>query len=100
MGNDKVLLSAWGKYREYLEVDSENPEKWIFHTVQDCEPIVERAKMLSELEPGKDFRHVMCVPQFLLDRAHREGWYHDKQKWKDVINDPQYKAFRTWPGRV
>lgn len=100
MSNRKELVSAWGKYREYLEVDSDNPNKWIHHIVQDCEPIVERAKMLSELEPGKDFRHVMVVPQFILNQAYREGWFNDKAKWKQVINDPDNAAFRTWKGRV
>lgn len=100
MSNRKELMSAWGKYRQYLEVDSDNSDKWIFHTVQDCEPIIERAKMLSELEPGKDFRHVACVPINVIERAHREGWYHDKAKWKAWMNDPDNKAFRTWPGHV
>lgn len=100
MSNGKRLLMAFGDYKEYFEQDSDDPRKCIMHIVEDCEPIVQAAKMLSELEPGKDFRHAAIIPRHVLDRALREGWFRDKQKWKDWANNPDNRAFRTWPGQL
>jgi hypothetical protein len=36
----------------------------------------------------------------VLDRAHREGWFHDKDKWRAWRNDPDNRKFRTWPGDI
>ncbi len=96
----KQLLAAQTNWREYMEVDADDPRKMIMHTMEECEPIVERAKMLSELEPGKDFRHCAIIPRHVLDRSFREGWFNDKKKWKEWANDPDNKAFRTWPGAL
>lgn len=72
----------------------------VIETLQNLEPIIERAKALSQLEPGKDFRHAAIVPQIVLDRAFREGWFNDENAWKRWANDPDNALFRTWPGRL
>jgi hypothetical protein len=100
MASEKILLTKYNGLTEYQHVDEERPGDLIIETVQDCEPIIEGAKILSEETPGKDFRHVACVPMFFLDKAAKEGWLHDKAKWKRFLNDPDNKCFRTWPGRV
>ncbi len=98
MTTRKLLLSAFGNFREVAIFDDE--QGMITKTLEDCEPIIERAKILSELEPGKEFRHAAIIPQQVLDQAAREGWYNDKAKWKAWANNPDNKAFRTWPGRL
>lgn len=98
--NRKRLLSSFGGYKEYVVFDSERPQDLLIEYVQDCEPIMERAKVLSEMHPGKEMRHAAFIPDFFYAKAVREGWHLDKEKWKQWANDPDNKAFRTWPGRL
>ena len=100
MSSRHLLLSAFGGFREVAMFDEASPRDMIVKTFEDCEPIIERAKMLSEMNPGKEFRHVAIIPQHVLDRAAREGWFNDRSKWKQWANDADNRAFRTWPGRL
>ena len=100
MSNRHLLLNGFGTFREVAIFDEDRPKDLLIKTFEDCEPIIERAKMLSELEPGKDFRHVAVIPQHVLDKAAREGWFNDRSKWKQWANDPDNRAFRTWPGQI
>ena len=100
MSNRHLLLTSFGGFREVAIFDAMRPKDFLVKTFEDCEPIIERAKMLSELEPGKDFRHVAVIPQHVLDKAAREGWFNDRAKWKEWANEPDNRAFRTWPGRI
>ena len=100
MSSRKQLLSANGTFREVQIIDHERPHDLLIKTFEDCEPIIERAKMLSEMEPGKEFRHAAIIPKHVLDMSFREGWFNDKDKWKQWANDPDNRAFRTWPGRL
>jgi hypothetical protein len=100
MSTKKLLLSAFGNFREVAYFDDTRPNDLLIKTFEDCEPIIERAKMLSEMEPGKEFRHAAIIPKQVLDQSIREGWFGDKKKWKAWANDPNNKAFRTWPGNL
>lgn len=100
MSTKKLLLNSFGGFHEVAYFDEERPDDLLIKTFQDCEPIIERAKMLSEMTPGKEFRHAAIIPQQVLDQAYREGWFQDKERWKKWANSPDNKAFRTWPGRL
>ena len=100
MSSRQLLLNTFGGLHEVAVFDEDRPKDLLIKTMQNCEPIVERAKMLSGMTPGKDFRHVALIPRTVLDRAYREGWFNDKKKWKEWANSPDNKAFRTWPGAV
>jgi hypothetical protein len=100
MSSRALLLQNFAGFREVAVFDEERPADLLVKTLQDCEPIMERAKMLSEMNPGKEFRHVGLIPLSVLDRAHREGWFHDKAKWRQWRNDPDNRKFRTWPGDI
>ena len=65
---------------------------------ENCEPIIEGAKILSDMTPGKEFRHAAVIPKFVMDRAYREGWANDPKAWKRWANDADNRMFRTWPG--
>jgi hypothetical protein len=69
-------------------------------TEYDTDSVLAAAKAISEQTPGKDLRHVAVIPPEVLDRAYREGWFHDKAKWKQWANDPNNKHLRTWNGRI
>ncbi len=102
MSNRKRLLGSYGGLHHIVHsVDNvNNGQDLIIESLQDCEPIIERAKMLSALEPGKEFRHAAVVPPIVLERAFKEGWYNDEKAWKRWANDPDNRAFRTWPGNL
>lgn len=100
MSSKQLLLSVSGNFREVAIFDEERPKDLLIKTFEDCEPIIEKAKMLSEMNPGKDFRHAAIIPKHVLDQAFREGWFNDKARWKKWANDPSNRAFRTWPGHL
>lgn len=83
-----------------IHEDSERPEALILEEIDDVEPILKEAKRLSEQKPGNEFRHAAVIPEFVLRKAFREGWYNDAKAWKDWANDPDNALFRTWPGAL
>lgn len=104
MGNRKRLFSAFGGMIEVAHTDDNvnNGNDLVMETIQDCEPIIERAKMLSEMSPvkGEVFRHVGIMPFIEVNRAMREGWWNDMEAIKRWRNDPDNAAFKTWPGKI
>lgn len=91
-----VEIKAGGYVNEFATQD----DKFIYHTKQDVQPVIEHVKVLSEQTPGKDFRHVAEIPMVIYQKALREGWAEDKKKFKQWLNDPDNKMFRTWKGRI
>ena len=75
-------------------------DKTIYHTAQNVRPVIEHARALRELEPGKTFRHAAEIPKVIWNKALREGWPNDPKAWKKWLNDPDNKAFRVWQGRI
>lgn len=100
MTNRRRLLNAYGGLQEIVHSDDNEPDKLIIETRQDCTAELELARELRDLTPDKDLRHAARIPQFVLDKAFREGWINDAQKWRDWANDPDNRMFRTWPGKL
>lgn len=100
MSSEKILVANYNGLQEYQHIDPMKPGNLILETVQDCTPILEYAKELREGPVGKEFRHVACVPMYFIDKAAKDGWLHDRDKWHAWLNDPDNKFFRTWPGRI
>lgn len=100
MSSGKVLTANYLGIQEYQHIDPMRPDDLIIETVQDCTPILEDAKAWRDVTPGKEWRHVACIPTYFLDKAAKEGWLHDDAKWHAWLNDPDNKLFRTWPGRI
>lgn len=94
------LLEAYGSYREYHIKDHNLSGKNHFLLLEDCTPMIEHAKRMSDMEPGKEFRWAAEIPYHAWNRARREGWINDRKAWKRWANDPDNKAFRIWPGRL
>ena len=62
--------------------------------------ILAAARIVADVPPGQDFRHAAFIPDVVLERAFREGWFHDRAAWKRWANDPANAGFRTWRGRL
>jgi hypothetical protein len=101
MSSEIVKIAQYNGIQEYMHVDTSRPGDLIIETKQDCEPIIQRAKELSEQTPGKEWRHVACIPMFFIDEAVKKGVdMNDRTYWHRWLNDPANKVFRTWPGRI
>lgn len=98
MGKRAVLDAVAGSRR--LTIYHEQDGKNYIESRQDCEPITKAASILASEPPGKDFRLAALVPETVLNQAFTEGWFHDQDKWKRWMNDPNNRDFRVWGGRV
>lgn len=87
-----------------LQIDIEKRKKTIFHvedgktrveTRQDCEHIVEAAKVLAEEPPRKEdgWRFIGFIPDAVWNQAVTEGWIGDKERWRRWMADPENRAF-------
>lgn len=96
---EKALLDASEPERRQVIIHKEDGVSRV-ETRQDVEPIIEAAKILSEMTPGREMRHAAFIPKTVLDQAFNEGWFNDPKAWKKWANDPANACFRTWPGRL
>lgn len=79
-----------------------------FESKQDASPIVAHAKALhNEGHHGSnEMRHAASFPRVLIDKYCSDRgitfqeWMNNKAHIKSMLNDPDLKAFRIWPGRV
>lgn len=77
-------------------------------TVQDCTPIVEHTQALHKegVHGSSDFKHAAKIPMVVIETYCNNRNLSLGEFWKDpkhmkaILNDPDLKAFRIWPGRV
>jgi|TARA_R100001086_G_scaffold182471_2_gene101665 hypothetical protein len=75
-------------------------DKFIYHTKQNVRPVLDLCKNLSELKPGKEFRHVAEIPMVIYQQMVRDGSIRDKQALRKWLNNPDNKYFRVWKGKI
>jgi len=91
-----IIDHTTGLKNEFVTEDN----KHIYHTTQDVKPVIEAVKNYSELQPGKEFRHVAEIPMVIYQKMLREGSVKDKQHLKKWLNNPDNKMFRVWKGKI
>ena len=91
-----IIDHTTGLKNEFVIEDN----KHIYHTTQDVKPVIEAVKNYSELQPGKEFRHVAEIPMVIYQQTLREGSVKDKQHLKKWLNVPDNKMFRVWKGKI
>lgn len=96
----KILFDSYNGLNEYVHIDPMQPNKLAFSAEQDCSNIVDYVKSERDLPVGKEWRKVASIPMIFIDKAVREGWNNDRDKWHQFLNNPDYKAFRVWGGRI
>ena len=75
---------------------------------QDCEPILERCKALanSGLKQSSEMRLAATIPNVVIEQyCNLNGiTFHDFMVSQDhqrrLLNDPDMKFFRVWPGKI
>lgn len=75
----------------YHEEDGRN----FVETRQDVTHLIEAAKILADVPPDKEdgWRFMCVIPDTVFDQAAREGWLHDKARWRQWMNDSDNRAF-------
>lgn len=79
-----------------------------FETTQDAEPILEDAKARHNqgMHGSSEVKHAARLPMVAIDRychLHNITFHEfstDKKHVRAMLNDPELKGFRIWPGRV
>lgn len=100
MPTEKRLLASYNGINEYVHHDPMRPDDLIIHAEQDCSVILDHVKQERDRPVGKEWRKVACVPMIFIDKAIREGWNNDQDKWRAFLNDPDNAGFRVWNGRI
>lgn len=95
------LLSSHGGMKTFIEDNPHEEDNPIVHEHYDATEQLAQAQIVrNDLPPGKDWRAVATIPPFVMNRAFREGWFHDEKAWRKWGNDPDNAYFRLWRGRL
>ncbi len=72
----------------------EEDGKTYIESRQEVTPLIEAAKILAEVPPDPEtgWRFVGFIPDPVWDQAVREGWLHDKSKWRAWMRDRDNRA--------
>lgn len=90
----KGLLAADNDRRSVTIFHAATDGKKYIETRQDCEPMIEAAKVLAEVPPDEDgWRFVGVIPDHVFNQACVEGWLHDKAKWRAWMRDRDNRQF-------
>lgn len=100
MPDEKIIFAQYNGITEYAHFDPMKPDSIAFSTEQDCTGIMDQVKVDRDDPVGKEWRKVASIPMIFYDKAVREGWVNDRAKWHAFLNNPDYKAFRVWGGRI
>jgi hypothetical protein len=103
LSSQKVIYANDGTVARVLHADDRDPwGDFTIETVEDVEPLLDDVKVLREnhKEHGGDMKHVARVPVHIVERAMREGWFHDQKAWARFLDDPDNAGFRVWRGRL
>ena len=89
----RALLDLLPEARRKLIYHEEDGRKFI-ETRQDCEPLIEAAKILAEQppDPKTGWRFIGFIPDAVWNRACAEGWLHDKARWRRFFRDRDHRA--------
>lgn len=97
----RAIYDQFGSVVRVIHAPRYADQDTLLQTVEDCEPIVESVKVLRDQHASRgDMKHVARVPVTVVERAFREGWFHDQEAWRKWCNDAGNRDFRVWEGRV
>ena len=91
-----IIDHTTGLKNEFVTEDN----KHIYHTTQNVKPVIDAVKNYSELQPGKEFRHVAEIPMVIYQKMLSEGSIKDKKHLKKWLNDKENKIKVSRPGKV
>ena len=85
--SEKILLES-NKYDAQILHDTDDGKLHV-ENLFDCSPAVVAAKEARDAERNmkSSFKHIAEVPMWLVHLSIKEGWYHDKKKWRQIIDE-------------
>jgi hypothetical protein len=91
----KRLLDQVGSVKTWVDVDIHgNATVW---DEFDVEREIRAVEVLSDMDKKHHVtewcRHERVIPQFVMDRAHAEGWRYDPEAWARWANSEEGRFF-------
>lgn len=98
----KRALLDWNAAKRKATWYAEEDGKTYVESRQDVTHLVEAAKVLADVPPRKEdgWRFMCVIPDTVWDQAVRDGWLHDKARWRQWMNDRDNRAFNGGRDRV
>ena len=92
---DKRLIGTNGTTKTWAHIDDTGTTTvW---DEFDVKREIEAVRVLGDMHKGlhkTDWcRHERVIPQFVMDRAHSEGWYQDSEAWVRWANSEEGRFF-------
>jgi hypothetical protein len=85
--------------RRTMIVDDEWPDRFVVHTEQDVEPILDGVARDREIMSHAGVNKLVArLPVEIFERAVQQNW--DEGDWRRFLNGPDAAPFRVWRGRV
>ena len=96
----RVYQDAFG-VRRTLIIDDERPDRFVVHTAQDVEPVLDSVARDRELmrHNGKN-KVVATLPLIVVEDLINRGIYFDEDAFKRWLNSAEAAPWRKWQGRV
>jgi hypothetical protein len=97
LANHSIIYDQIGSATKVVHADSHSKigDEFVIETVEDVEPIIERARQLRENQDKKaNWRFEGSIPMTVVEQAMREGWMNDQAKWRRWLDDPANKYLR------
>lgn len=98
MANQRGLISVGQGFTEVLHTNVDGDGKHVIATHVDTDVVKDKllpaCKILAEDSAQlKDMYPVRVIPQHVLDRSFREGWFNDEAAWKRWANSEEGRVF-------
>ncbi len=80
--------------RSYATIHQEDGKMYV-QRKQDVSHLLDAAKVLAEVPPDKEdgWRFLCVIPDTVMEEAMRDGWLHDKARWRQWMNNSDNRAF-------
>jgi hypothetical protein len=89
-----------GVVRRHAHNDTEDG-RFVIASEMECDQLIRENRALREQPSQKgDFRLAARIPMPIVEKMMLDGSFHDEDAWKRVLNNPEYRDFRVWEGRV
>lgn len=100
MDHEKFDYHNDGLLRRHAANDR-NGAGFVIASEMECESVIRENRALRENQTGKEeFRLAARIPVPLVEGMMRDGSFHDDDAWKKLLNNPDFREFRVWGGRI
>ncbi len=88
-----------GQVVRRIHADDERGGSVVIQTTENVGAVLEEVRRIRHqneaLGTSKEWRHVAELPVTVVEKAMREGWFHDQRAMRRFIMDPDNRGFRV-----